>query len=35
MWLSPLPVLAETRYAHTRGARGRRRYWCPRARRGT
>ena len=35
MWLSPLPVLAETRYAHTRGARGRRRYWCHRARRGT
>jgi hypothetical protein len=35
MWLSPLPVLAETRYAHARGARGRRRYWCHRARRGT
>src|SRR5205823_11299398 len=34
MWLSPLPVLAETRYAHARGARGRRRYWCHRARRG-
>ncbi len=35
MWLSPLPVFAETRYAHARGARGRRRYWCHRVRRGT
>jgi len=29
MWRSPLPVLAETRYAHARGARGRRALLVP------
>ena len=29
MWLSPLPVLAETRYAHPRGVRGRRALLVP------
>jgi hypothetical protein len=29
MWLSPLPVLSETGYAHVRGARGRRALLVP------